>query len=59
MSVIDRLYYQRRAETELDMAQQATDPAVASVHYRLLDRYLDLLHAPRAEARSRRARAKA
>lgn len=59
MSVIDRLYYQRRAEIELDMAQRSTTPVVASAHYRLLDRYLDLLYAPGAQEGTGRETARA
>ena len=34
-------YYQRRAEAELVMAQQATLPEVVSAHYQLADAYLE------------------
>ena len=39
----DRLYYQRRAEVELERAQQATLPEVVSAHYKLAEAYLDKL----------------
>ena len=37
-------YYEGRAETELEMALKATDPAAAKAHYHLAAMYLDLVH---------------
>jgi len=43
-------YYQRRAETEVALAQQAQHQAVVRVHYQLASAYLDRIHgdAPRS-----------
>ena len=43
-------YYQRRAETEVALAQQASHQAVVRVHYELASAYLDRIHgdAPRS-----------
>lgn len=40
----DYLYYYRRAERELDMAQKATSPAAVKAHYTLARFYLDRVH---------------
>lgn len=40
----DRDYYYQRAETELRLAQQATEPAVVKAHYHLAGYYLDLAY---------------
>ena len=34
-------YYSRRAEQQLELAQQATDPAVCQSHYALANLYLE------------------
>jgi len=39
-------YFYRRAETELRMAQDATDPAASKVHYELANLYLDRFYNP-------------
>jgi hypothetical protein len=39
----DKTYYRLRAEIEVEHAQQATHPAVASAHYRLSEAYLEKL----------------
>ena len=39
----DRSFYQRRAEAETALAQQATFPEVAQVHYQLAEAYFDKL----------------
>ena len=36
-------YWQRRAEEEVELARQASDPAVVAAHYRLSELYLDRL----------------
>jgi hypothetical protein len=43
-------YYQRRAETEIALAQQASHQAVVRAHYELAAAYLDRIHgdAPRS-----------
>jgi len=40
----DRNYLQRRAEDELDCAQQAMHPAAIKAHYELLGYYLNRLY---------------
>jgi hypothetical protein len=37
-------YFEHRAETELEMAQRATHPAVVRAHYQLADLYLDRVY---------------
>lgn len=44
MNKHDRLYFERRAEEELDCAQQATDPGAVKAHYELLGFYLNRLY---------------
>ncbi len=39
----DRTYYQRRAEAELERAQQATEPGAVKAHYQLAEAYLGRL----------------
>ena len=39
----DRRYYERRAETQLDMAAATEDPDVCSCHYTLANLYLALV----------------
>lgn len=46
-------YFVRRAEQEARLAQQATNPAVASAHYRLSTAYLERVHAPAEEMSGR------
>ena len=50
MASDDQAYFYQRAETELQQAQQATDPAIASVHYQLAEAYLAKLPSGRAQA---------
>ena len=50
MAADDQAYFYQRAETELERAQQATDPAVASAHYQLAEAYLAKLPFERAQA---------
>jgi len=40
----DRSYFYERAETELKLAQQATDPAVVRAHYQMAGYYLDRVY---------------
>jgi len=37
-------YFERRAEEELALAQNAADPKAVAAHYELACRYLDLVH---------------
>jgi hypothetical protein len=39
----DEVYFRRRAEQELDLAQRAIDSAVVFAHYRLAEAYLEKL----------------
>ncbi|WCT72654.1 hypothetical protein PQ455_13560 [Sphingomonas naphthae] len=40
----DQAYYYERAEAELRLAQQATEPAVVKAHYQLAGYYLDRVY---------------
>ncbi len=44
MSREEAEYYERRAEAEVALAQQATDRRVVRAHYELAAAYLDLVH---------------
>jgi hypothetical protein len=44
----DLAYFERRAEQELQLAQQASDPQVVDAHYRLAELYLERLSTGRA-----------
>lgn len=44
----DLAYFERRAEQELQLAQQAVDPQVVAAHYRLAELYLERLSTERA-----------
>lgn len=44
MSSDDSDYLETRAETEIELAQQATDPRVVQAHYDLATAYLDRIH---------------
>jgi beta-galactosidase GanA len=50
MSHEDLDYYERRAEAEIEAAQQARHQAVVQAHYELASAYLDRIHgeAPRS-----------
>ena len=50
MSQEEREYYERRAEAEIGLAQQAAHRRVVQVHYELAAAYLDRIHgdAPRS-----------
>ena len=50
MSADDLAYYQRRAETELELAQRANDAKAVQVHYELATAYLEKVHAEEARA---------
>lgn len=41
MTEDDISYFQRRAEAELALAQQATKPEVVAVHHKLAEAYFD------------------
>jgi hypothetical protein len=41
MTEDDIIYLQRRAEAELELAQQATKPEVVAAHHQLAEAYLD------------------
>lgn len=40
----DVQYYERRAEAEIEMAQQADDSRAVKAHYELAAAYLDMIH---------------
>lgn len=40
----DLQYYERRAEAEIQLAQQAEDSRAVRAHYELASAYLDLIH---------------
>jgi hypothetical protein len=44
VSADDQAYYARRAEEELERAQQALHPKVTQSHYLLTEMYLDRLY---------------
>jgi hypothetical protein len=44
MSSDDSDYLETRAETEIELARQATDPRVVQAHYDLATAYLDRIH---------------
>ncbi|HEY0148753.1 MAG TPA: hypothetical protein VGB70_07085 [Allosphingosinicella sp.] len=44
MSHEDLDYYERRAEAEIEAAQQARHQAVVQAHYELASAYLDRIH---------------
>ena len=44
MSHEEQDYYQRRAEEEIELAQQARHFAVVQAHYQLASAYLDRIH---------------
>ncbi|MDB5670238.1 MAG: hypothetical protein JWO25_1197, partial [Alphaproteobacteria bacterium] len=52
MSHEDYDYYQRRAEAEIALAQQASDQRVVQAHYDIAATYLDRIHGdtPKAPA---------
>ena len=41
----DRAYFYRRAETELVLAQRATNPAAVRSHYTIANEYLERAYA--------------
>ena len=41
----DATYYRRRAETELEKAQQATSPEIVRAHFELANAYLERIAA--------------
>lgn len=44
-------YYERRAEAEIALAQQAEHARVVQAHYQLAAAYLDLVHGDNPKAR--------
>jgi hypothetical protein len=46
MRTEDRKYFERRAEEELDLAQQAKSLPAVKAHYELLGHYLTRLYPP-------------
>lgn len=44
MSNEEQDYFQRRAEEEIELAQQARHFRVVQAHYQLASAYLDLIH---------------
>jgi hypothetical protein len=42
----DNSYFEKRAEAELECAQQAEHPAAAKAHYLLAGFYLDRIYGP-------------
>jgi hypothetical protein len=44
MSRRDIDYYQRRAEAEIELAQQSRDARAVRIHYELASAYLDRIH---------------
>jgi hypothetical protein len=47
MSHEDQQYYERRAEAEIALAQQADHGAAVRAHYELASAYLDRIHGDR------------
>ena len=41
MSLLDRSYFEQRAEAELQLAQQASHPAAVKAHNEMAGHYLD------------------
>lgn len=46
----DRQYFQRRAEEEVNLAQQATHAAAVAAHYALAEIYLEKAGGPQQDA---------
>ena len=44
MSYDEQEYYERRAEAEIELAQQARHKAAVQAHYELASAYLDRIH---------------
>ena len=44
MAAIDAEYFEQRAETEIELAQRATDARVVQAHYELATQYLDRIY---------------
>lgn len=44
MSQDDDRYFERRAEQEIEAAQNASDPRIVEVHYRMATEYLERLY---------------
>jgi hypothetical protein len=46
----DLTYYEKRAETEIELAQRATHASVVRAHYELATAYLDRIHGDGSQA---------
>jgi hypothetical protein len=44
MSLEEQEYYQQRAETQIELAQQASDERAVQAHYAIASAYLDRAH---------------
>ena len=44
MSREELAYYERRAETEIELAQRALHARAVQAHYQMASAYLDLIH---------------
>lgn len=44
MSAEECVYFLRRAEAELELAQRAEHPRAVAAHYRLAEHYLERVH---------------
>ena len=55
MSPDDHDYFQRRAEAEIELAQQARHQRVVQAHYELASAYLDRIHADAAASAARQS----
>lgn len=47
MSGSDRVYFEQRAEAEIEMAQRARDSRAVQAHYELANAYLDRIYGTR------------
>ena len=52
MATEDILYYERRAETEIELAQRARDSRAVKAHYDLANAYLEKIHGDKDRAAS-------
>ena len=50
MSHEEQEYYQHRAETQIELAQQARDERVVQAHYAIASAYLDRVHGDEPKA---------
>lgn len=47
----DRVYFERRAEQEIERARESSDPRIVAVHYALSELYLERIGAAPDEKR--------